>query len=189
MIFFAIINNFALRNNKKNYMQQVDKKEFFRHALTFGAYTGSAMTVVTLITELITRQIAMGGIIIYLVLSTGILFGQKAWATLRKPDVVPYLQSALHGVVCGMGASVITALYLVIDLKFFHTDALDAITEQSMQTIQQMRMLSEQDMAEAASIVEAIKIPMTIISYLIYNLFLSSIFSAISAALSQIQKK
>ena len=48
---------------------------------------------------------------------------------------------------------------------------------------------SEQDIQNATSMIETLKIPMTIISYLFYNMFISALFSAISAGLSLIQKK
>ena len=170
-------------------MQQPAKIDFIRHALTYGAFTGAAMAVATFLTELVTGKVALGGILIYVVMSIGILIGQKAWSMSRLPDTTPFMQSALHGFICGLGASVINALYLVIDFKFLHTSALDAITEQSIQMIQQMQMFSEQDIQNATSMIETLKIPMTIISYLFYNLFISALFSIISAALSLMQKK
>jgi len=170
-------------------MQQPAKIDFIRHALTYGAYTGAAMALATFLTEMATGKVAFGGIIIYIVLSIGILIGQKAWSISRLPDETHFIQSALHGFVCGMGASLINALYMVIDFKFFHTTALDAITEQSIQMIQQMQMFSQQDIQNATSMIETLKIPMTIISYLFYNMFISALFSAISAGLSLMQKK
>ncbi|MBR6177666.1 MAG: DUF4199 domain-containing protein [Bacteroidales bacterium] len=170
-------------------MQQPTKIDFLRHSLTYGAITGAAMALASFLTELVTGKVAFGGLLIYVVMSIGILIGQKAWTMLLLPNKTSFMQSAFHGFICGMGASLINSLYLVIDLKFLHTTALDTITEQSIQMIQQMQMLSEQDIQNATSMIETLKIPMTIISYLFYNMFISALFSAISAGLSLMQKK
>ncbi|MBP5501259.1 MAG: DUF4199 domain-containing protein [Bacteroidales bacterium] len=170
-------------------MQKPAKIDFLRHALTYGAYTGIGMTLAMFITELITKQISFGGIIVYIALSSGILFGQKVWSAFRKPDPTPFMQLTLYGIVCGIGATIIASLYLVVDLKFVHTSALDTITEQSMEMMKQMKAFSEQDLQNAAGIIEALKIPITIISYFTYNLFIIALFSLFSAWISQFQKK
>lgn len=170
-------------------MQTVNKKEFLRHALTYGAYTGAVMMIASYITGLITGTTALGGIIIYIVLSIGILLGQKSWTLYRKPDPTPFFQATLYGITCGIGASIINALYVVTDLKLIHPNALDPVVEMSKQMLEQMKMFSQQDIEQATATIETIKIPMAIISYFLYNLFLSAIFSAISAFLSLLQKK
>ena len=141
-------------------MQKPAKIDFLRHALTYGAYTGIGMSLAMFITELITKQISFGGIFVYIVLSSGILYGQKGWTAFRQPDATPYLQLVLYGIVCGIGASIITSLYLVVDLKFVHTNALDGITEQTMDMMRQMKAFGEQDtLVEPVLIALQVEIP------------------------------
>ncbi len=166
---------------------EVSKKDLFRHALTYGAYTGAAMLVAAVITELVTRQLSFGGFLTYLLLSAGILFGQKAW--FRNNEQATILPLTAHGIICGFGASLIMALYIVIDLKFVNTSAFDTAVEQSMQMLRESHSFTEQDLTTAATILDTCKIPFAIITYMIYNIVISLLFSLFSAWLIQIQKK
>ena len=122
---------------------EVSKKDMFRHALTYGAYTGAAMSVVAAITELITKQLSFGGFLTYLLLSAGILFGQKAW--IRQGGQASILPLTAHGIICGLGASIIMSLYIVIDLKFINTAAFDAAIEESMRMLSESQSFAEKD--------------------------------------------
>ena len=67
-------------------MQQPTKIDFLRHSLTYGAITGAAMALASFLTELVTGKVAFGGLLIYVVMSIGILIGQKAWTMLLLPN-------------------------------------------------------------------------------------------------------
>ena len=159
----------------------------FRHALTYGAYTGAVMAVAAVLTELVTKQLSFGGFFTYLLLSAGILFGQKAW--IRHDGQGTILPLTAHGIICGIGASLLMALYIVIDIKFVNTAAFDTAVEQSIQMLRESNSFAEQDLTAASAILDTCKIPFAIITYMIYNIVISLLFSLFSAWLIQLQNK
>ncbi|MCQ2973804.1 MAG: DUF4199 domain-containing protein [Bacteroidales bacterium] len=166
-----------------------NKSKFYHHGLIYGAYSGIVISIVLWISELVKGEISFGGLITYIVLSTGILFCQRSWSFFHVENKPTFWNITFLGVVCGFGATLISSLYLTIDLKIIHPDALNEMTKQAISKMHEMKSLSSNEIEEAKVIFETLKIPMTILSYIIYNIFISFLFSAFSAWLAKIQKK
>jgi len=164
---------------------------FLNQAMVWGGISGAIISIYMLIHNAsgnVNEGLQTTGFIQYIILSFGIYFCQRNYCRrVESQEDAKLGKLFLLGIVCGLAASIIIALYISYFIKV-NPEVVNQAMKQSQEILKEMKMYQPEELERASEISKKIFSPALIIGNTIAYIVISAFFSAFSTLLCYLNR-